>query len=92
VRTPESRTDPLREYRERVPPLLIEKPGLKVGEIADELGIPVEVAKVVVRPLLRGALETTGKRKGMRYYVKGGTPKPRASRSEGAARAGRRVP
>lgn len=53
-------------------------PGLKIGEIAEKLAIPVEVAKVVVRPLTTtGELETTGVKKGTRYYLKGKTPRRR---------------
>lgn len=76
--TPEEK-DPLREYRESIVPLLTGKPGLKIGEIADELGTAVEIAKVVVKPLVPGVVETTGVKKGTRYYLSGRAPKPRPS-------------
>lgn len=68
--------DPVRDFRERVPEVLSTEPGLRVGEIADRLGITVELAQVVVRPLAAGGkLETTGARRGMRYYLPGQAPK-----------------
>jgi len=75
----EERADPVAAFRERVPPLLESTPGLNIAEIAEQLGIPVEVAKVVVRPLVTGGeLETTGVRRGMRYYVQGRRGKRRS--------------
>jgi hypothetical protein len=69
------RADPVADLRSQVPALLTEEPGLMVGEIADRLGIPVEVAKVVVRPLVAdGRIEATGVRRGTRYYAPKGTP------------------
>lgn len=71
-------SDPLSAYRSKVPALVKASPGMKIGEIASELGIPVEVAKIVVRPLaVDGDLETTGAKRGTRYYVKGATPRKR---------------
>jgi hypothetical protein len=69
-------TDPLREFRERVPEILSQEPGLKVREIADRLGITVDLAQVVVRPLATSReLETTGVKRGTRYYLPGQAPK-----------------
>jgi hypothetical protein len=70
--------DPLRELRERLPIVLERNPGLRVGEIAEQLGVPVEVAKVVVKPFVGDLLETTGAKKGTRYYLKGQAPPPRS--------------
>jgi hypothetical protein len=79
TREPE-RDDPVRHLREQVPGVLDAEPGLKIGEIADRLHIPVEVAKVVVRPLVAsGELESTGVKKGMRYYLRDAAPKRAAA-------------
>jgi hypothetical protein len=68
--------DPVSDFRGMVPGLVRTKPGLKIGEIATELRIPVEVAQVVVYPLVTsGELETTGVKRGTRYYVRGAAPK-----------------
>ncbi len=73
--------DPVRDFRKRLPDVLARRPGLKIGEIAEELAVPVEIAKVVVRPFTTaGKLETTGVKKGTRYYLRGQAPKPRAPR------------
>lgn len=80
VRRKES-ADPVAAFRGQVPDVVTANPGLKIGEIADKLGLPVEVAKVVVRPLVTsGDLETTGAKKGTRYYIKGATPRRPARR------------
>lgn len=50
-------------------PLVSEGDGLKMGDIATALGISVDLAKVVIRPLLvDGTFITTGQRRGTRYY------------------------
>jgi predicted transcriptional regulator len=68
--------DQLDVLRARVPALVDKDPGLKIGEIGDRLGVPIEMAQVVVRPLLaEDTLETTGARKGTRYYLAGRAPK-----------------
>lgn len=43
--------------------------GLKINDIASLLGVSGEVAKVVVHPLVGGALRTEGVRKGTRYFA-----------------------
>jgi hypothetical protein len=73
--------DPVATFRGQVPKLVRETAGLRIGEIAEHLGIPIGVAQVVVRPLVAsGELETTGTRRATRYYVKGASPR-RAAKS-----------
>ncbi|QCG86703.1 hypothetical protein [Azospirillum sp. TSH100] len=55
--------------------LLRRSPGMKIAEIADILKVDVKLAQVVVAPLIGELLESTGTRKGTRYYLKGMTPK-----------------
>jgi hypothetical protein len=43
--------------------------GLKVTDIADVLGVTIDVAKVVVYPLVGAKLKTTGVKKGTRYFA-----------------------
>jgi len=82
----ERRVDPVGDLRERVPGILEAEPGLRIGEIADRLHIPVEVAKVVVRPLVAAKdLESFGVKKGTNYYLKGTAPK-RAPKAKGTIR------
>lgn len=66
----------LDEQTAKVRALLNKEPGLTMTAIAEVLGINVQVAKLVVRPLMEdGALETTGQRKGMKYYPAGKAPR-----------------
>ncbi len=68
--------DPVRDLRDRVPEVLANEPGLKIGQIADRLRVAVEIAQVVVRPLATsGQLQTTGSRRGTRYYLPEDLPK-----------------
>jgi hypothetical protein len=67
---PKQEADPLMELRERVPEILGNDPGLRIREIAERLGVQVEVAQVVVRPFVGKSVRTTGERKGTRYYLK----------------------
>ena len=56
----------------RAAELISQEPGLKINDIATRLGpIPVEMAKVVVRPLVGDSIETTGVKRGTRYYPVG---------------------
>lgn len=43
--------------------------GLKINDVASLLGVSVEIAKVVVHPLVGAALRTEGVRKGTRYFA-----------------------
>jgi hypothetical protein len=75
VRRANQPADPVAAFRKDVPELIREKPGLKMREIASELGVPVQIAQVVVYPLVGSVLETTGVKKGTRYYLPGAAPK-----------------
>lgn len=69
---------PVSRVSKQVPVVVGINPGLKIGEIAERLAIPVEVAQVVVRPLATGGeLEATGVKRGTRYYLKGKAPRRR---------------
>ncbi|MGK2870858.1 MAG: hypothetical protein ACSLFL_01225 [Alphaproteobacteria bacterium] len=66
----------LEERRVQVRELLKSNPGLTVISIAQVLDIEVAVAQLVVKPMLdAGELQTTGARKGMKYYLHGTLPK-----------------
>ncbi len=60
--------DQLSELRSQVLSLIKESEGLKMTDIASLLGVSVDVAKVVVHPLVGKALRTEGVRKGTRYF------------------------
>ena len=49
--------------------LLARSPGLKIAEIAEILNVDVKLAQVVVAPLVGERLETTGNRKGTKYFL-----------------------
>ena len=68
----------LEAMRETVPGLVEKAKGLKIGEIAERLGVPTEMASLIVRPLVGNGLETTGTRKGTRYWIAGTAPQKRA--------------
>jgi hypothetical protein len=52
-----------------IPAVVRRDPGLAIGGIASQMGIPVEVAKSVVRPLVsEGRLRTEGVKRGMKYF------------------------
>ena len=54
--------------RDQVEKLINESEGLKITDIATLLGVSVDVAKVVVHPLVNKSLRTEGARKGTRYF------------------------
>jgi hypothetical protein len=64
----------LEALQERVPGIVERSPGLKISEIAEELGVATEVARLVVRPLVGDPLSTTGVKKGTKYYIVGDEP------------------
>jgi hypothetical protein len=68
--------------RERVPELLRQEPGLQIGGIASSLGIPIDIAQPIVRPLVGPTLETRGVRRGTRYYLVGEAPPEEPEGSE----------
>jgi hypothetical protein len=73
--------------RGRVPEILKNDPGQPIGGIASSLGIPIEVAQFVVKPLVGEDLETRGIRRGVKYYPAGEAP-PEEEESETAAEPG----
>jgi hypothetical protein len=78
----------LDQQRSQVVTLLRSDPGLRINAIADVLGVDVQVAKLIVRPLLEaGTLRTQGSRKGTKYYVarSSGPPPPNGNPVSGLA-------
>jgi hypothetical protein len=68
--------------RERVPETVRAQPGMPIGGIASALGVPVEIAQPIVRPMVGTDLETRGVRRGTRYYISGEAP-PEEELTEG---------
>lgn len=60
--------DQLSGLREQAMAVLRESEGLKISDIASLLGVTVDVAKVVVHPLVGASLRTEGVRRGTRYF------------------------
>lgn len=61
--------DQLTDLRTQAVRLVRESEGLKISDIASLLGVSVDVAKVVVHPLVGVSLRTEGVRKGTRYFA-----------------------
>lgn len=61
--------DQLSGLRDQALKVVRESEGLKIIDIASLLGVSVDVAKVVVHPLVGSALRTEGVRKGTRYFA-----------------------
>lgn len=52
-----------------IPLVVNREPGLAIGGIASQMGVPVEVAKSLVRPLVQeGKLRSEGVKRGMKYF------------------------
>jgi hypothetical protein len=64
----------LEGLRAMIPDLLAKVPGQPVGGIASTLGVPIDVAQTLIRPLVGKTLETRGVRRGTRYYLIGQAP------------------
>lgn len=60
--------DQLTNLREQAVNVIRESEGLKIADLATLLGVSVDVAKVVVHPLVGQSLRTEGVRKGTRYF------------------------
>ena len=60
--------------RERVPEILAVSPGQPIGGVASSLGVPVDLAQMIVRPMVGSKVETTGVRRGTVYYRAGEAP------------------
>jgi hypothetical protein len=55
--------------RQELPEVVKNDPGLQIGGTASALGIPVDFAQLVVKPLVGDQLVTRGERRGTRYYL-----------------------
>ena len=54
--------------------LVEQSEGLRVVDIAQLLGVSVDMAKVVVGPMIGTEFDVRGKTRAARYYTKGKTP------------------
>ena len=59
------------QLRNQTLQLVRESEGLKIGDIAHALGISIDLAKVVVKPLVGSDLRIKGIKKGAKYFLKG---------------------
>jgi hypothetical protein len=60
--------------RDSIPGVVGAEPGLQIGGIASSLGVEVEMAQLLVKPLLGEQLVTRGIKRGTRYYLPGDAP------------------
>jgi hypothetical protein len=70
-------------HRARVPELLRAEPGQQIGGLASSLGVPIDVAQTIVRPLVGDEVVTRGSRRGTRYYLRDDAPPEEADEGEG---------
>ena len=69
------------QLREQAVRVISESEGLKVPDIANLLGVSIDMAKVIVRPLVDdGKLRIEGVKRGAKYYINDGKP---GTQSEG---------
>ncbi len=62
-------TEHLAAIAEEIPDIVKREPGMAIGGIASSMGVPIDVAKSLVRPLVDGgSLKTEGVKRGMKYY------------------------
>jgi hypothetical protein len=61
------------QLRDQALNVIREADGLKMGDIAKLLGVNVDLAKLVVRPMVGLQLETRGVKRGARYFAKPGS-------------------
>lgn len=59
----------LTQLREQAVKVIAESEGLKVPDIAKLLGVSIDMAKVVVRPLVGDKLRIEGVKRGAKYYL-----------------------
>lgn len=57
-------------FTQEIPQIVGANPGLAIGGIASSLGVDVEVAKTLVRPLVGNELRTEGAKRGTKYFPK----------------------
>jgi hypothetical protein len=65
----------LDEKRQQAIESLGKQPGLTMKSLAQLLGVETQVAQFLMQPLVGKTVETTGKTRGMKYYLKGQVPK-----------------
>jgi hypothetical protein len=58
----------LERLQGQIPDIVRNDPGMAIGSIASSIGVPVEYAKSLVRPLIGESLRTEGARRGTRYF------------------------
>jgi hypothetical protein len=64
----------LDSLRGEIPNVLREEPGMQIGGVASAIGVPLEYAQVLVRPLVGDAIVTRGAKRGTRYYLPENAP------------------
>jgi hypothetical protein len=69
----------LEDLRTAVRQALSSQPGMTVLELSELLGASVAVTQLAVRPLVGTELETTGRTRAMKYFLRGDAPAPRGS-------------
>jgi hypothetical protein len=52
----------------RIPEVIRENPGLAIGGVASQIGVPLEITQTLVRPLIGEQIRTEGVKRGTRYY------------------------
>ncbi len=58
----------LERLQTQIPDIVRQDPGMPIGSIASSIGVPVDFAKNLVRPLVGDSLRTEGAKRGTRYY------------------------
>jgi len=58
----------LEQLQAQIPEIVRADPAMPIGSIASSIGVPVEVAKSLVRPLVGVTLRTEGAKRGTRYF------------------------
>lgn len=62
-------TEHLDAISSEIPDLVRREPGLAIGGIASSIGVPIDLAKTLVRPLVdAGAIRLDGVKRGAKYY------------------------
>lgn len=64
----------LNALRGRIPEVVASEPGLQIGGIASALGVQVDMAQVLVKPLIGQHLVTRGIKRGTKYYLPENAP------------------
>jgi len=64
----------LEALKKQIPAILADDPGQPIGGIASSLGVPIDIAQSLIRPMVGSTVETRGFRRGTKYYVAGEAP------------------